>query len=136
MKKRTKPSTSETAGLPNAVDAITSGWVDRWNKIDKPAPPDNVGNAIAVLARLSNGAVHQVNLNALEHGAVRAVVRALFRDRVPVFADPLPGVSLIDPTQLRESELVVGINKPSRKRVAKKAAAKKAAAKQTRKTPE
>lgn len=109
MKKRTKPSTSETAALPEAANST---------------PSDGVANAVAVLARTSNGAVHQVQLNALEHSAVRAVVRAMFRDRVPVFADPLPGVSITDPAPLLEAELIVEINKPPRKRAAKKAAAK------------
>jgi hypothetical protein len=113
MKKLTPPSTSETADLPNAAE---------------PAPTDGVANAVAVLVRTSNNAVHQVQLNVLEHSAVRAVIRAMFRDRVPVFADPLPGVSLGNPAPLLESELLVEINKPARKR-----AAKKAAARQTRK---
>ena len=109
MQKRTKPSTWEPANLPGAADNTPSG---------------GVANAVAVLARTSNGAVHQVQLNAMEHSAVRAMLRAMFRDRVPVLADPLIGLAIVDSAPPLESELLVEINKPRRKQVAKKAAAK------------
>jgi hypothetical protein len=122
MKKRTNTSTWVPATLQDAADNTPSGGTAPRNTVLRtPEPTDGVANAVAVLARVSTGAVHQVRLDALEHGAVRAMLRAMFRDRVPVFADPLPGLAIVDPAPLLESELIVEVNKPPRKRAAKSA---------------